>query len=162
MAHLVVDTNILLLLFIGLYDTEYITDCPLMTENGKNYTREHFALLKKILERFVNKIVITPQVLSEIYTHSHRIKPKDKFYNYFLKVIEKLKECKENHVDLEFLLRDTEKIIEFGFTDMSIVETANKNKWVILTDEFEMYRVFNTKVDIISFSKVASNEIYLK
>jgi|GEM_PF-4361455 len=65
-AKLIIDTNTLLLLFVGTYDLNYLSSCPLMTDNGKNYKSRDFDVLKKIIQIFVGNVVITPHVLSEV------------------------------------------------------------------------------------------------
>ena len=50
---LIIDTNIFLLFLIGMYDEEYLKDCSLMKENGKQYSKGHFELMKKILDIFL-------------------------------------------------------------------------------------------------------------
>ena len=157
-AKLIVDTNIFLLLFIGIYDPEYLKRCPLMTGNGKNYEKKHFDLMLEILGRFRNNIVITPHILSEINMLSRRDIKTPHFDAYFTKMVKKLENCKEHLVELGALLKSG-GIREFGFADISLVEAAREKKWAILTDEFDLYRTFNEHVPIIYFSAVVAQEI---
>jgi rRNA-processing protein FCF1 len=159
-ASLIIDTNILLLFFIGIFDPCYLKECPLMTDNGKNYTKNHFELMKKILEIFLNKIIITPHVLSEINMLSRkRVKPESRMNSLFAKIIQQLERCREEHVELKIILENG-GILKFGFTDISLIEAAKKNKWAILTDELNLYVAYRESIAIIYFSSIVANEIY--
>ncbi len=158
-ASLIIDTNILCLLLVGSYDLEYLNGCPLFTENGTNYSKEHYNLMDKILRLFVNKIALTPHVVSEINMLSHKIKPKDKREAYFMTIIKRLSSFKEFDVPLKVLLQNG-SIIQFGFTDMSLVEAAEKQQSVILTDEFNLYRQFKENVPIIYFKQLVATELH--
>ena len=52
-------------------------------------------------------------------------------------------------------------LIEFGFTDISLIEAAKDKKWVILTDEFELKRVFSDELPVIYFSNIVANDLIL-
>jgi rRNA-processing protein FCF1 len=160
-AHLIIDTNILLLFFIGIFDSDYLKECPLMTDNGKNYCKEHFELMKKVLEIFLYKVTITPHVLSEINMLSRkRVKPEARMNGLFSKMIQQLERCEEEQVELKIILKNG-GVLKFGFTDVSLIEVATKNnRWVILTDEFDLYKAYKERISIIYFSKVVASELY--
>lgn len=158
-ASLIIDTNILFLFFIGVFNCDYLKECPLITDNGKNYTTEHFELMKKILSIFLYKIIITPHIVSEINMLSRkRIKPETKMNEVFSKMVQQLENCQEEQVELKIILKNG-GVLKFGFTDISLIEAATKNKWVILTDEFELYSTYYTNVPIVYFNTVVANEI---
>ena len=149
------------LLLIGIYDKNYLEHCQLMKRNSKNYTKEHFELLQQILNCFLNRIIITPQILAEIYSLSHTEldkSDKQKFSDYFTKAIEKLKSCQEHYIPLNVLIKNTGIIIKFGFTDVSIIEAAREKKSVILTDDFRLYATLQDKVPVIYFSSIVANK----
>ncbi len=164
-SHLIVDTNVLLLFLVGIYDPNYLKDCPLTKKMGKVYDEKHFNLVKKIIEHFLYKVIITPHILSEVNMLSRTgIKPKSLLNDYFLNLINELKKWKEDTVELKILLRKG-SVIEFGFTDISLIEMAKENEnnnWIILTDDFNLYRNFIEKVPIIYFSSVVANDIIYK
>jgi len=160
-AHLILDTNVLLLFLVGIYDIDYLKDCPLMTSGNKTYNKEHFELVEKIIKRFPNKIVITPHIISEMNMLSRiKIKPENRLNDYFIKLIRKLENYKEHLIALKILLNSV-GIIEFGITDISLIEVAKQKKWLILTDDFNLYRAFEKEGFVIYFSRVVANEIYL-
>jgi len=159
-SYLIVDTNVLLLLLVGIYDKAYLKECSLMKENGKCYGEEHFELMKKILGIFLYRVVITPHILSEINMHSKRISS-GRFEAYFSRMLEQLERFKEHYVSMEILSKN-DAIIRFGFTDISLVEVAKSNKWVILTDEFQLKRTFSECLPIIYFTNIVTSELMLK
>ena len=159
-ANLVIDTNILLLFFIGIFNSDYLSECSLMTENGKNYRKEHFELMEEILKIFLYRVIITPHVLSEINMLSRkRIKPESRMNSLFENIIQQLKKCQEEHIELEIILKNG-GVLKFGFTDISLIEVAKKKKWAILTDEFDLYRSYKKEVPIIYFSTMVASEMF--
>ena len=158
-THLIVDTNVLLIFLVGSYDPSYIKDCPLMTRNGKNYNEKHFRLIQKLFEIFLNKIAITPQILSEIHSLAKNNIEPVRFREYFKKIIIQLEKCVQHTVSLESLLNN-EYLLDFGFTDISIVEASAEKKWMILTDEAEMCRKFGESIPLIPFSSLVVSELY--
>jgi len=160
-AHLVVDTNVFLLYLVGNYDVEYLEECPLMTENSKNYGKSEYDLFVKILNIFLNKVVITPHILSEINMLVRtRIKPDDKMKNHFNNLLKLLESCKEENVSKEILVKN-KAILNFGFTDMSLTELALMRQWVVLTDDLPLFIKFNQYLPIINFSSVVANDLKL-
>ena len=155
-ANLIVDTSALVLFIVGIYDPDYVDCCPLMTENDKFYKKKDFELIEEILKRFPNKIIITPHVLAEVNMLSKKISP-DRRSAYFTKLIQELEKHKEHCVELKVLLKNG-VVIQFGFTDVSLIEAAEKNKWAVLTDDFKLWQAFHEKVAIINFSRVATAE----
>lgn len=161
-AHLILDTNVLLLFLVGIYDVNYLKDCPLMTDGNKTYDKEHFELVEKIIKRFSNKIVITPHILSEVNMLSRiRIKPEDRLRDYFTKLIKQLENYKEHLIPLKILL-NSEGAIEFGITDISLIEAAKQKKWLILTNDSNLYYKFIDYGFVIYFDSIVANEIRLE
>lgn len=159
-AYLIIDTNVLLLFLIGVFDPDYLKNCPLMMENGKNYCKEHFVLMEKILKIFTYKITITPHILAEINMLSRkRIKPETRMKSLFSKIIQQLESCREEQVEMKIILKNG-GVLKFGFADISLVEVASKNKWIILTDEFELYSIYRENIPIMYFTNLVANEIY--
>lgn len=161
-AHLILDTNVLLLFLVGAYDPNYIKDCPLMKEGNKVYEVQHFELVKKIIERFPNKIVVTPHIISEVNMLSQiNIKPKDRLGDYFMNLIKQLESYKEHLVALKILL-NSGGVVEFGITDISLIEAAKQNKWLILTDDSGLYYKFAEYGFVMYFNTIVANEIGLR
>lgn len=148
---LIVDTNILFLLLIGDYDKNFIKECDLT----KKYCIEDFALFKKIVKYFDSEIIITPQIIAEVSNLS-KINIKDPhFHIYFQRLLDRLRCSKEHHITLGDLVDVGFKLLSsFGFTDISIIETAKKINGVVLTDEVNMYQTFCRIIPMIKFSHI--------
>ena len=158
-THLILDTNVLLLFLIGTYDAKYVSSCPLMTEGGKNYNEKHFELVEKIIKKFPSKIVITPHILSEINMLSRiKITPESRLRDYFVKLIKQLENYKEHLIGLKVLL-NSGGVVELGITDVSLVELAKQNKWLVLTDDSKLYYKFADYGFMMYFNTIVTNEI---
>lgn len=155
-ANLIVDTGVLLLFLVGIYDPDYIEICPLFTENGKFYKKGHFELIKEILQHFPNKIIITPHVLSEVNMLRKKIS-QERRNDYLVKMIQELDKHQEHCVPLKILLGNG-AVVQFDFTDVSLVEATGKNNWILLTDDLPLYVAFNAKVPMINFNSVVAME----
>jgi hypothetical protein len=149
---LIIDTNILLLFFVGVFNKDYINKCSLTA--GK-YTPEDFDLLIKIISYFKPEIIITPQILAEISNHSKTSIKDPHFSNYFNIVVNRLKAYKEHHIALQKIIGLDIKILSnFGFTDMSIAETAKELESAILTDDYRLYAYCYKTSPSIKFSYI--------
>ena len=133
-----------------------------MTGGKKIYDKKHFELVEKIIKQFPNKIVVTPHIISEMNMLSQiNIKPENRLRDYFTKLIKQLENYKEHLVPLKILL-NSGGIIEFGITDISLIEAAKQNKWLILTDDSGLYYKFAEYGFIIYFNTIVANEIDLR
>ena len=133
---LVLDTNLLILLFVGYFDAEHIDSCPRLNA----FTKSDYFLLLEILKNFEPEIVITPHVLSELSNLSKRkMALDDRMQDYFTMVIEKLKAFHEEHIPLIDLIGlDLNAIVSIGFSDITIIEAAKKLGAIILSNDFDM------------------------
>lgn len=161
-ACLLIDTNILLLYLVGVYDPTYVKSCPLMTNNNRNYDERHFGLLKNILTYFTGKLYITPHVLPEIWSLSdkHIKRGEMEFERYFKSVLKELQACHEYNVGITTLITRGAEIIKFGFTDTGLVVAAQANGWCILTDEGRLHRTYEETLAMIYFQGVVARELY--
>ncbi len=155
---LILDTNILLLFLVGIFNKDYIKKCDFLQNSNKCYGEEHYKLVGKIIKYF-NKIIITPQVLAEIYNiaHTSRIKKEKLLDEFLIKVINQLKSFKEQYINKEIIFNNSE-VIKFGFADISLIEAARELKSPILTDEVMFSKTFYNIV--INFSSIAANELH--
>ncbi len=76
-AGILVDANVLILLFIGILDRSYIE----RFERTKSYTPEDFGALVQILQYF-QRIIVTPHILTEVSNLVGRMHH-DRRYAYF-------------------------------------------------------------------------------
>jgi rRNA-processing protein FCF1 len=160
---LIIDTNILLLLVVGLLDKDFVSDCDLTSIYGP----DDFDLLLGVIKFFKKKLIITPQIVAELSNLSvNKLKGhvyhKNKYHIYLTRTIEKLKNCDERLVPLTDLLGSSfnfRMIHDIGFTDVSIIELAKlmAKRTAIITDDQGLYdRAFASKIPVIKFSHLRS------
>jgi hypothetical protein len=154
---LILDTNLLLLLFIGGCDKKFLPSC----QCTEKYTEDDYNLLLKVLNFFEPEIVITPHILAEFSNISRRDIKEPKIHYYLMMVMDKLQHYKEEHIPLDRLLGlGINVIVLFGFPDMSIIEAAKKLGGVILTDEISLGLYANSnQIPNVSFSAVRANQL---
>ena len=156
---LIIDTNILLLFLIGIYDQNYLKNCSLLKENGKNYNINHFNLLKNILDIFLNKLTVTPHIISEINMLAQKTVDKGRKIAYIESIIKTLKKCDECHIEFNKIAQNND-VVEFGFADISLIESAHQSNYILLTDERDLYFKFYESIPIIYFSSIITTDLY--
>ena len=157
-AHLVLDTNVLLIFLVGIYDINYLRVCSLTIDGKRIYDEEDFKLVEKIIKIFPNKIVVTPHIISEVNMLSQiKINEPERLRNYFSKLIKQLENYKEDFIPLKILL-NSGGIVEFGITDISLIEIARQKKWLILTNDSPFYYQFVDLGFVINLDTIKVNE----
>lgn len=155
--HLVIDTNVLLLLLIGAHDISSIPNCDVTS----TYSAKHYGVLLEILKLFNTKVFVTPQVLAEIYSLS-KIRTcflREKWNGYFLSVVRRLEKCGEVHINLSSLIKNEMGVLSFGFTDISIIEATKQLNGVLLTAELPLYHAYYKTIPVIQFRAVTACEL---
>lgn len=140
-----IDTNILLLLYIGSYDTNLIETF----KRTNKFTKKDYKILTNFLSRF-NKIITTPNVLTEL----------DNFFNQLsspikekvrLKLKEHIEVINENYIK-SIDVTNSNKFLGFGLTDIGILN-AIRDKYILLTEDFPLSNYANSiKIDAINFN----------
>lgn len=130
--NIVLDTNVLLVYFIGLYDSSFIHSF----KRTNKYSKTDFLNIKNIVMNF-SVVFITPQILAEISNFTFEIH-EPKLTIYMKKLIRTIRDFKEDHIAMDKLIANENLICSIGFTDVSIIEVAKKNDCLILTSDFEM------------------------
>src|SRR5687768_2013739 len=125
---ILIDTNILLLLFIGGFDRGLIGSF----KRTATYTAEDFDLLLNLLALIPN-VVTTPHVLAEVNSLSGQLgEPKRSEYFHFF--AERLQLLEERHVPSGEAAK-SEWFSKIGLTDSAILAAAAEGL-LILTDDF--------------------------
>ncbi|MBI4121869.1 MAG: hypothetical protein HY461_00905 [Parcubacteria group bacterium] len=154
-AALLVDTNILVLLFVGLYNPALIKDC----DTTNRYSKEDFELLKQILRCF-KKCIITPHVVAELSNLSKKSFKGERLCHYVHVVVEQLKSFEEQHLDLSSLLgSDIQLICQLGFTDVGIYELSQRLNVPVITDDMPMCARFERSIPMINFQLLRNAEL---
>ncbi len=141
---LLIDSNLLLLLFVGACDRTRINKW----KRTKMFTPEDFDLLRGILDRF-ETFVTTPNILTEVSNLLGQL-PGDarNFYSQFSAAIEAL----EEHFISSRSLTSHGFFPKFGLTDTGIIEET-RGKYLVLTVDLPLYAYLkNTGADAINFN----------
>lgn len=154
---LIIDTNVLLLLFIGIFNKDFIERCSLTS--GK-YSPDDFETLKQVIRYFKSEVIITPYILTEVSNLSKTNIKDPYFHIYFAKITDILRHYQEHHITLENLLKiDFKLLSRFGFPDMSIVEVAKQIGAVVLTDEINLHeQLLYKKIPVMKFSYITTKK----
>lgn len=142
-----VDTNLLILLFIGQTRPDLIGKFP----HTKEYSFEDFQLLSRLLERF-QFILTSPHILTEVSNLSNKLRDEvlRAFRLHFSVSAAKFEErtCSiQRSVGNAYFTR-------LGFTDASICEIAGKASLVLTSDSQLALVLQSTGVDAINFNHI--------
>jgi len=147
---LIVDTNLMLLFIVGLYDLDYIKNFPF--RRTARYSKEDFEKISNVFSHF-NNIIITPHILTELYhlsekVHSYRI---EEYFGVFIKA---LLEFDEINVDKDIIL-NTPNLHKFGITDLAILSLASDKKYLVLSDDDKLSGLLRSKnIDSLSIYEI--------
>lgn len=142
-----VDTNLLLVYFVGSYDLTQIT----RFKRTRAYTEEDFYILASIITSF-SKVVTTPNVLTEVNSLSNQLPEsiKPSYYSEFAKRVDTL----EEHFIGSRQIAHSIHFARFGLTDSGIVELV-KGKYLVITDDLRFASYCrNTGIDVINFNNI--------
>ncbi len=129
---IVIDTSPLLLLLMGLYDKNAINNFKRLSE----YDSEDYDLLYQFVAK--RKIIVTPQVLSEVSNFADQLKNKfPEFIEENRPILEKIDEKYIPKIDI----LASQDVVKFGFTDTSIILAAKENNALVLTDDFPLCNI---------------------
>lgn len=152
---LIIDTNLLILLIIGRYNINLISDHRKL----RNYDNHDYNFVN-FMARKSKVIYLTPGIISEVTNH---LNPSDKHYSkYFNKLISILQAFKEEYQSKNVLLvlSSFEKL---GYTDSAIIDLSIKEKCLVLTDDREMVlELRRTTADVLYFSEIKQEYRYSK
>jgi hypothetical protein len=144
---LLIDTNILLLYFIGSYDQGLISSF----KRTLQFTVEDFNLLLLLLQMF-ERLVTTPSILTEISDLSGQLGEPART-TYFYSFAEQLALMEEHYIASREIAAQDE-FIKIGLTDASIFKLA-KGKYLVLTDGFRLSQsLLRKEIDVINFNHI--------
>lgn len=134
----VIDTNIMLLYFIGQYDINLIEKF----ERTDTFTKEEFKILKNIINK-MKEIKITPNILTEINNFTKRMD--NNYYDTFRTIT---KDFNEQYFSTKKLCSN-EFFYKFDITDISILEIAKMGYLVITNDKKLVGLIRSLKLDVL-------------
>ena len=142
---LLIDTNLLLLFFVGNRDRTRIAKF----KRTKKFTEADYDLLLSVLRRFTT-IVTTPHILTEVSNLIGQLPDeiKQRQYQDFANVCRSLQE--DHRPAIELATRDHFPM--FGLTDSGIIEDA-RGRYLVLTEDLPLYSyLLGVGVDAVNFN----------
>jgi len=144
---ILIDTNILLLWFVGTVNRERISKF----NRTEKFLPEDYDSLVQILSYF-NKIVTTPNILTEVNSLANQLgePERSQCLSVFAQGVARLN---ESYLESQEVVK-TESFTKLGLTDCSIVNIA-KNKYLVLTDDFKLANYLQKiEIDTINFNNI--------
>ena len=131
---LIIDSNLLILLIIGLHNESDITN----HERTGSYCVDDFRFLKKVLST-TNKIILTPHIMSEVSNmliEGKSSKSGSLINNpHFDESIKIVSNADEVYIKKEYLIENLKELASVGFTDLSIIKAAKQLGCAVMTDD---------------------------
>jgi hypothetical protein len=144
---ILIDTNILLLLFVGLVNRDRISQF----NRTEKFLPEDFDLLVRIIEHF-QKVITTPNVLTELSSLINQLgePERSQCYTVFTQQMNLLDEFYLESQEISQL----ERFPKFGLTDLGILQLA-KGKYLVLTDDLRFTSYLQSmEVDVVNFNNI--------
>jgi rRNA-processing protein FCF1 len=148
---LLIDSNLLLLYFVGSYDPERIG--TFKRTHSRGFTPDDFDLLLRLLTPF-GAVVTTPNILTEVSNLSNQLRDdeKDTYYSVFA---DRAGLLTEQYTESKKICR-LEHFRNFGLTDSGIISMA-KGNYLVLTDDAPLVGYLqNVGIDVINFNHLRS------
>jgi hypothetical protein len=148
-AGVLVDTNLLLLYFVGTYDTGLVER---FSRTADRFAADDFDTLALLLEQF-DRLVVTPHVLTEVSNMIGHLKEpaRTTCFALFGEVIRSVMD--EKHTSGAALSNDPAFVV-FGVTDTSIFDAA-AGSYLVLTDDLPLYKYLEGKgIDVLNFNEI--------
>lgn len=143
---IIVDTNILLLYFVGSVNRPHISK----HKRTRQYLPEDFDILSNLFRMFSYRIVSTPNILTEVSNLLGNCdSPNQKhLWQIFVKSINIVEEKYTASKNLTHL----PVFPKFGLTDSSIIELV-RERYLVLTDDAMLYQYLEkNSVDVLNFT----------
>ncbi len=145
---IIIDTNLLLLYLVGVYDLSFIAKF----KRTRKYSIEDFNAVSGLAENF-RELVTTPQILAEISNLSFQM-PESKIGKYFTCLVGVLEKAREHYVEKNQLIRSN-LLARIGFTDVSIIEAAKQANYLVLTDDLKAAGYLQaSRCDVINLNHI--------
>ena len=144
---ILIDTNLLLVYFVGSYDSARIP----RFKRTMAFTVEDFYTLLEVF-RFFDKVVTTPNILTEVNSLSNQL-PEDIRPLYYSEVSKHIAILEEQYIT-SIRISSLEHFKKFGLTDSGIVDLV-KDKYLVLTDDLKLaIYLQNVGIDAINFNNI--------
>jgi len=148
---LLIDSNLLLLLFVGLRDRNRIQKF----KRTAQFTISDFERLAAFIGRF-KEVVTTPSILTEVSNLLGQLPDSSKysFYQHFADALSDLHE----HYTPSQQLGNEKAFPKFGLTDTAVLRAAS-GKYLVLTDDFRLTQyLLSQNITVINFNQLRAFE----
>ena len=140
---ILIDTNILLLYFVGTFDPDRI----LSFKRTAQFTLEDYRTLLLLLRPF-ERIVTTPNILTEVGNLSDKLGA-----SYLQLFAEQIGLMEEHYIDSRGIVAQ-EEFTRIGLTDTGIIHLS-RSEYLVLTDDFPLsQRLEKNGLDVINFNHI--------
>jgi hypothetical protein len=144
---LLVDTNLLLVYFVGMYDPERVSKF----KRTQTFTEDEFLLLARFFAVF-EKLITTPNVLTEVSNLLGQLPNnlRSVFFVDFAKRLVLLEEHYSSSADIS----TTTHFDRLGLTDSGIAQLV-EGRYLVLTDDLSLYGFLqNRGIDAVNFNHI--------
>lgn len=142
-----IDPNILLLLFVGTVNRQRISQF----NRTEKFIPEDYDILQRILDYF-QKIVTTPNILTEVNSLTNQLGEPERS-QCFLIFSQLIPNLNESYIESRTIV-NSEKFVKFGLTDCGILNLA-RDKYLVLTDDFRLANYLQSVgIDAINFNNI--------
>jgi len=148
---LLIDSNLLLLLFVGLRDRNRIQKF----KRTAQFTISDFERLAAFIGRF-KEVVTTPSILTEVSNLLGQL-PDSLKYSFYQNFAHALSDLHEHYTPSQ-QLRNEKAFPKFGLTDTAILQAAS-GKYLVLTDDFRLTQyLLSQNITVINFNQLRAFE----
>ena len=148
---ILLDTNILLLYFVGAVDPERINTFKRTYSQG--FSMEDYFILVNLLDQF-EQAITTPNILTEVSNFLGQL-PQNLHTQYFNTFANGIRTLNEHYITSSDAFQRLE-LQPFGLTDAGIIETA-KDNFLLLTEDFKLSQCAHyAGVDTLNFNHIKS------
>lgn len=143
-----VDTNVLLLYFLGRFNPREIP----RFKRTQQFTVEDYGTLFLMLKSF-EKLLTTPNVLTEVNSFSGQLADPLRAL-YFKRFATEIGLIEEHYVE-SHRVADLPEFVRLGLTDTGILSVVSRGSHLVLTDDFPLsQRLQGNGIDVINFNHV--------
>ncbi|NJM00143.1 MAG: hypothetical protein HC924_15690 [Synechococcaceae cyanobacterium SM2_3_2] len=147
---ILVDTNILLLFFVGSVNRKRIS----RFSRTEKYTIDDFELLLSAFKTF-SQVITTPHILTEVYNFINQIGDPDRSLclKEMAHVVQHLPKFQEVLIESKQITKSP-GFIKFGLTDCGIQEVA-QGEYLVLTDDLRLASYLGSQgLDVLNFNHI--------
>lgn len=145
---ILIDTNILLLYFVGAINRERISQF----KRTQQFVPEDYDTLLEIINYFRGKVVTTPNILTEVNSLANQLGEPERsqcFTRFALDI-----SILEEFYTKSTIVVQHDKFFKFGLTDCGILNLV-KDRYLVLTDDLRLANYLQKEgIDTVNFNNI--------